>query len=167
MNKLLDMVMKKLMWKIVWNDGMSVGIPEIDADHKQFIVLITELNHLISERVRPSEIHKQLEIIIEDAQRHFVREERFFDEWQYPGAKTHARIHADILKSLRKILDSFLPYGLEAEWLDAALAFKDILIDHILTEDMKYAHYLQIRDGWTTSQYDPTSSSDPQKSHKQ
>jgi hemerythrin-like metal-binding protein len=158
--------MKRLLWKIEWNEGMSVGIPEIDADHKQFIVLITELNHLISERVRPAEIHNQLELIIEDAKRHFAREEQFFAQWEYPAAAEHARVHASILKSLHKIIDSFMPYGLDAEWLDAAIAFKERLISHILVEDMKYAHYLQIKEGGSASPYDPAASSNPGKHHK-
>ena len=122
---------------------MSVGIPEIDDDHKQFISSISELNRAIAERMRPTEIHRRLQTIVDETKSHFEREEQFFREWQYPGAEDHARIHATILKSLQDILESFLPYGLEAEWIDAALVIKDVLISHILVEDMKYAHYLQ------------------------
>jgi hypothetical protein len=30
--------MNQAVWHIEWNDEMSVGIPEIDADEKHFIV---------------------------------------------------------------------------------------------------------------------------------
>jgi hypothetical protein len=30
---------KRPTWTMTWNDGMSVGIPEIDEEHKQFIRL--------------------------------------------------------------------------------------------------------------------------------
>jgi hypothetical protein len=36
-----------------------------------------------------------------------------------------------------------MPYGLEAEWLDAAQVIKQILISHLLTEDMQYAGYFE------------------------
>lgn len=137
--------MKRLKWKLEWHDGMSVGIPEIDNDHKQFILLINELNRSIAERMRPVEIKKRLQLIVDDAQRHFEREEKCLRECQYPDAGGHARAHANILQSLQKIMESFMPFGLEAEWIDAALAIKEILISHILTEDMKYANYLKGR----------------------
>jgi len=44
---------------------------------------------------------------------------------------------------LNKVQDSFLPYGLEAEWLDAAQVIKQMLISHLLTEDMQYAGYFE------------------------
>ncbi len=46
---------------------MSVGIPEIDEDHKRFISLIDELNLSITERMKATEIKKRLQHVIEDA----------------------------------------------------------------------------------------------------
>lgn len=135
--------MKKPKWSLEWNDEMSVGIPEIDGDHKRFISLINGLNLSITERMRASEIKKRLQLIVEDAERHFEQEENFFREWQYPDTGGHAHSHSQILDSLKTIQDSFMPYGLEAEWLDAALIIKAILIRHILTEDMQYANYFK------------------------
>lgn len=135
--------MKKPKWNLEWNDGMSVGIPEIDEDHKRFILLIDELNHSITERMKATEIKKRLQHVIEDADRHFQQEERFFREQHYPNAEGHAISHNNVRRTLKKIQDSFIPYGLEAEWLDAALIIKQILISHILNEDMQYANYFK------------------------
>ena len=134
--------MKRLLWELEWNEGMSVGIPAIDDDHKQFISSIRNLNEAIIARMRPAEIHARLQKIVDETKSHFEHEEQYFLEWKYPDAEGHALIHARILKSLQNILESFLPYGLEAEWVDAALVIKDLLISHVLVEDMKYAHYL-------------------------
>jgi len=122
---------------------MSVGIPEIDEDHKRFIMLIDELNLSITERMKASEIKKRLQHVIEDADRHFEQEERFFRAMHYPNAEGHAISHRNVSRTLKKIQDSFIPYGLEAEWLDAALIIKQILISHILNEDMQYASYFK------------------------
>lgn len=122
---------------------MSVGIPEIDADHKRFMLLVDELNHSITERMRATEINKRLKHVIEDANRHFEHEEKLFLERNYPNATGHQHSHNNIRNSLKKIYDSFIPYGLEAEWLDAALVIKQILISHLLTEDMQYAGYFE------------------------
>jgi len=135
--------MKKPKWNLEWNEGMSVGIPEIDADHQRFISLLNELNRSITERMKATEIHKRLQHVIDDTERHFEQEEKFFHEWRYPNAAVHAGIHKQVLNTLKKIQDSFIPYGLEAEWLDAALKIKNILISHIQIEDMLYAKYFK------------------------
>jgi hemerythrin-like metal-binding protein len=135
--------MKKPKWNLEWNEGMSVGIPEIDADHQRFISLINELNRSITERMKATEIHKRLQHVIDDTERHFEQEENFFQKGRYPNAGVHAGIHKQVLNTLKNIQDSFIPYGLEAEWLDAALKIKNILISHILTEDMQYANYFK------------------------
>jgi hemerythrin len=135
--------MKKTRWSIKWHEGMSVGIPEIDEDHRRFIALIDELNLSISQRMKATEIKRRLQHVIDDTNRHFEREEQFFRERHYPNAEGHARSHKNVKDTLTKIQDSFMPYGLEAEWLDAALIIKQILISHILTEDMQYANYFK------------------------
>ena len=135
--------MKKPKWNLEWNEGMSVGIPEIDADHRRFIALLNELNRSITERMKATEIHKRLQHVIDDTERHFEQEEKFLKEWRYPNAGVHAGIHKQVLNTLKKIQDSFIPYGLEAEWLDAALIIKNILISHIQIEDMQYANYFK------------------------
>ena len=135
--------MKKSQWNLEWNEGMSVGIPEIDEDHKRFISLIDELNRSITERMKASEIKSRLQHVIEDADRHFEQEEIFFRERQYPNAEGHVRSHNNVRSTLKSIQNSFMPYGLEAEWLDAALVIKQILISHIINEDMQYAEYFK------------------------
>jgi hemerythrin-like metal-binding protein len=135
--------MKRPTWQLQWDDGMSVGIPEIDEDHKRFLVLINELNRSITEGRKQTEIKERLVFIVEDAARHFQREEELFQEMQYPDAKSHALVHAQALQALKRIQDSFIPYGLDTEWVDAGLFIKSILLSHIFTEDMKYAVYFK------------------------
>jgi len=135
--------MKKPRWNLEWNEGMSVGIPEIDSNQRCFFSLINELNRSITERMKAAEIHMRLQLVIDDTERHFEQEENFFQEWRYPNAGVHADIHKQVLNTLKNIQDSFIPYGLEAEWLDAALKIKNILISHILVEDMQYANYFK------------------------
>jgi len=133
--------MKRPTWIIVWNDEMSVGIPEIDADHKHFFALIHDLNRAITEHKAPEEIRGGLQVIIDDAERHFSQEERLFEEWQYPDTGKHAGSHANALEALRVIMKNFIPYGHDSSWIDAGLRIKDILLYHILNEDMKYADF--------------------------
>ena len=130
-------------WTIAWNEGMSVGIPEIDEDHKHFILLINEFNRSITDRRDSDEIKTRLQNITLDAARHFAHEEKLLKEWQYPDINVHAQMHLYILKELQAIKEQFAPYGLDSGWVDAGLRIKKLLLDHILTADMKYAELYQ------------------------
>jgi hemerythrin-like metal-binding protein len=139
-------IMRRPTWQFVWKEELSVGIPEIDAEHKHFIFLVNELNKSITQGMAPEVIKGNLLLILEDAAQHFEHEERLFKEWKYPDADVHAKIHAHVLKVLQEIKEKFIPYGYDSEWVDAGMLIKGVLIDHILTEDMKYADYYQHAD---------------------
>lgn len=150
--------MNKPKWNLEWNEGMRVGIPEIDANHQRFFSLINELNRSITERMKATEIHKRLQLVIDDAERHFEQEEKFFQEWRHPDAKVHASSHKLVLKILKNIQNSFTPYGLEAEWLDVALKIKNLLLSHIIAEDMQCRFF-------PISKYEKSTSKEKQEWH--
>lgn len=129
-------------WTTSWSDEMSVGIPEIDDDHKRFIMLLNELNKSIVNHVAPEEITAKAQFIVDDAERHFSREEQLFKEMNYPDTNDHANIHAHVLKLLKASLNNFAPYGADSGWVHVGSKIRDLLLGHILNEDMKYAdHY--------------------------
>jgi hemerythrin len=133
-------VMKKGIWKIKWNDGMSVGIPEIDEDHMRFIALVDGFHESVADGMALAEVQKRVQDILDDAVEHFAREETLLNEWRYPDADNHARRHAQLVKVLQEI-KSTISHGYDAEWVEAGLKIKEALINHIKTEDMKYAEF--------------------------
>jgi len=135
------------IWKIVWNDQMSVGIPEVDEDHKHFVDLVNDFNQSIVERLDLPEIKQRLRLIIDDARQHFAHEEELFRQWRYPDYEDHAIQHAQILKALQDISEASMSYGMYSEWIEAGMQIKDVLIDHIYKEDMKYAGFYRARLG--------------------
>ncbi len=142
-------------WKLEWNDRMSVGIPEIDEDHKRFLLLTEELNRAIVDRMALEEIQARMQDILDDAIRHFAHEEKLFKEWHYPDAEEHAAKHKSVVRALQALQDRFVNYGLPAEWITVGLEVKEILINHLLTEDMKYAEYFR-KTGKTAPKTPPT-----------
>jgi hemerythrin-like metal-binding protein len=128
-------------WRLEWNDGLSVCIPEIDAEHQHFILLVNELNEAIIGRMDVGEIKKRMQAIVDDAVAHFAHEEALFKEWGYPAAGEHAQKHAQVLLAMREIMGGFKSGGIEYEWIKAGLQVKEALIEHLLSEDMKYRDY--------------------------
>ena len=126
---------------------MSVGIPEVDADHRHFVDLVNEFNQSIVDRMDLSEIKERLQLILTDAKKHFAHEEELFRQWRYPDYEDHAIQHALILRALHDISDASTAYNLYSEWIEAGMQIKDVLIEHILKEDMKYAGFYRARLG--------------------
>lgn len=68
--------METRSWKMNWNDGMSVGIPAIDEDHKRFIALVNGFNKFVAERMPLAEAEGSLQDVLDDALEHFAEEEK-------------------------------------------------------------------------------------------
>ncbi|MDD4890519.1 MAG: hemerythrin domain-containing protein, partial [Phycisphaerae bacterium] len=116
-------------------------IPEIDVEHQRFIRLVNELNEAIIMRLNVEKIRERMQAIVDDAAAHFTHEEVLFREWGYPAAGKHAERHAEIMRTLREIMERFEHDGTEYEWIEAGLQVKQALIDHLLNEDMRYRDY--------------------------
>ena len=128
-------------WRLEWNEKLSVCIPEIDAEHQHFILLINELNAAIINRMDVEIIKKRMQAILDDAVAHFSHEEALFKEWGYPEAAEHAKKHAQVTLALHEIMGRFEHDGTDYDWIKAGLTVKEALIEHLLREDMKYRDY--------------------------
>ncbi len=133
----------KSSWHLAWSDSLSVGIPEIDAEHQHFIQLINKLNEAILERMGMEKIKQNMRAILGDAAAHFAHEEALFREWNYPDSAVHAQKHAQLATALHGIMGRFEHGCTEYELIDDGLKIKSVLIEHLLTEDMKYRDYCQ------------------------
>lgn len=133
--------MESKIWRLVWDPKMSVGIPEVDADHLRCIALIDGLNYAILERMDSGEISQRLGLVLADADVHFTKEDELFRRWRYPDTAGHAELHRHVLKNCRELVANAADLNINREWVRAALAVKGMLVDHLLIDDMKYHDY--------------------------
>ena len=134
-------------WKIDWNDGLALGIPEIDDDHKRFASLVNELNSAIAGRADKAEVKQKLDLLYLDARDHFQHEERLFALYGYPEHEQHAALHRQIEQALLRELAGFVSSGMSVEWVQSGLRIKELLVSHLLEEDMKYREFLRAKMG--------------------
>jgi hemerythrin-like metal-binding protein len=128
-------------WRLDWTDELSVGVPEMDAEHQRFIALVNSLNETILWRMELQQVKKRMQAIADDAVEHFSHEEALLEKWGYPGAEEHAKIHAQILAEIREMVGHFGRDETEYTWIEAGLKLKHILVEHLLLEDMKYRDF--------------------------
>lgn len=91
--------------KLQWQDKFSVGVPEVDHEHRELIRLINSLHETLeqahsAERVRAAlgEVHVAISA-------HFALEEKDMQSWGYPAYPEHKRDHERLLEELRDLMD--------------------------------------------------------------
>ncbi len=131
-----------LVWKIEWNDSLSLGIPAMDAENRRFIGLVNDLNAALIDRKPKADIQKVLREMLADANRHFQHEEQLFARYGYPDARHHSELHPDIIAALTEVMEEFEKDDLSMVWVKCGLLIKQTLVNHLLEEDVKYLDWL-------------------------
>ncbi len=126
------------MSTVKWEEWMSVGLDRIDADHKQVLALLGDLEHQVKEGAGREKILASFDGFIRHIRNHFSLEESLFRQTGFSGAAEHAREHK---KLLTQIVDMQKKIQSEAEPLNRErLNFiTNWLVNHILISDKKYA----------------------------
>jgi hemerythrin len=125
-----------------WSEALSVGIPEIDSEHRAFIAIINELNRAMAVRAPREEVKRIMALLLEDAHVHFGHEQQLFERYGYPGAVEHAQSHGRITKQLAAIASELARVEFDREWIALDLEIKAILVNHMVKEDMRYKAFL-------------------------
>lgn len=84
--------------EFIWSDDFSVGHPEIDQMHREFVSLIGTVCN--SNEIEVEEHFSQL---CEHLQRHFREESSLMTKYEYPVAQCHEDEHARVLQSVHDI----------------------------------------------------------------
>ena len=129
------------VWTLNWSDDMSVGIPEIDREHQQFVALINELNRTIVDRMELDKIRKCLQSLLDKAKADASIENEILSQKNYPHAADHAHSHREMDLRMQEIMNGLNEGSTLYEWIDASLKVKKILVGHFLSEDMKIRAY--------------------------
>lgn len=135
--------MTECEWKIRWNDSLSVGVAEIDAEHRQFVARINELNQAIVECKDKATVERLLDLMLMEASHHFWHEQQLLALWKYPGRADHAAKHAQLTAQFERLMKEFERADVSFTWALKGLYIKQLLVAHLLKEDMKYRDFLR------------------------
>lgn len=130
---------------IKWTDELSVGVVEIDNQHKELISRVSGLLSAMSKGKGKSEVAETLDFLADYVVVHFNTEERIMKEREYPGLDHHRRQHAvfsEKVSELRERLNRDGPSSLLAirsqrllaDWLTNHISVTDSALGSFLTE---------------------------------
>lgn len=126
--------------KIVWDESLRVGVPELDQQHQELINIINFFAEEPGAEYTSERINTVIGMVVEYSINHFKTEESHMESIGYPQLAEHMKEHKELLVKFghattlvrQKKRGAYDLFELLRSWLD----------NHVRQSDMQYAHYL-------------------------
>ena len=140
---LLSTLYKKLKPenKIVWKEEYSVGIEEIDKDHKKLINLLNQFTTAYDYAMSESYEREALNDLVDYTKYHFEREEALLQANDYPEFEDHKAQHQKMIQQVNDFVNLYNAEGHKA-MAEISDFLSNWLINHIQGSDKEYASHL-------------------------
>jgi len=128
---------------IKWRESLSIGVGEIDGQHKELLRHFDTLLTACEEGRGMLELKMLLDFLDGYVQQHFSDEERLQRIHSYPGHDEHRKEHASFVDRIGKLQEEIAREGVALHHLIETndLLFK-WLINHISKSDMALGVFL-------------------------
>jgi len=132
------------MKKIVWSQDLSVGVAEIDEQHRQWIQRLNDVAAAMAANLGPVQTAKTLAFLIDYTKLHFATEEKLMTERGYPGLPAQRAQHKELTATLQDLLRDFEEEGATQKLAETINTFLgNWLLKHIREEDLKFGAFLK------------------------
>jgi hemerythrin len=129
------------MQDLVWEESLSIEVPEIDEEHRRLVDLFNILCRSVENGDTNDHIEVAMEELISCTLRHFRHEERLMLKYDYEGLAEHKSEHEELLASAKALQQKLLQEGKRV--LSEHIPFlRNWLIGHILAADKILGSYL-------------------------
>lgn len=131
------------MHSLVWKDSMSVGIAEMDDDHRRIANLLGRLYDALNlaDMIAASRLAGELVALARD---HFEREDAMLRRHAYPRLSTHLHEHDVAIGRLRRLEDLVRKRN-GAAALDMLENLAAFFLNRLFVIDMDYKWFLRDR----------------------
>jgi hemerythrin len=124
-----------------WADELSVGVTEIDEQHKKLIDMTNSLHDAMRQGHGRDAIGSIVKGLVEYTVTHFAYEEGEFEKTGFPGLGAHKAEHASFVEKVGAFVEEFQAgkIGLSVEVLNFLSSW---LVEHIQGSDKEAGAYL-------------------------
>ncbi len=122
---------------INWSSQYSVGVPEMDKQHKQLIKLINKLYIAMRDK---KDIATVMDGVVQYTIRHFTDEETMMKSIHYPGLSQHLAMHKKVISQVKQLAQRVQnkEKGIDKKLL---IFLKEWLLNHIMKQDKRYGAF--------------------------
>jgi len=132
------------MVQIYWNTEWNSGNITIDREHRELLRRGNQLLNMSLNGTAVEEMRPLLEELIDHIRSHFRHEEEILGEVSYPDIKNHHTIHDALLGEAEMLYENYRDNIIRPSLLFHLLVDR-IVMEHMLTVDVKYYSYLKSR----------------------
>ena len=130
--------------KLEWDEMYSVGVQELDDQHKKLFQLIGDIEEMSVKEDYRTAIFTALDELMEYVMIHFHTEEIYMKSAEYPEFDAHYKKHQKISEDVNTRVNYLMNKELTA--LDLVMIHNflvDWLKEHILGDDLNYKDYVK------------------------
>ena len=126
---------------IEWKNAFSVGVLEVDDEHKQLLAIINHLHDAMRAGSDTAELSRVMDELVNYTRFHFAFEEQLMERVGYPDMQEHGRRHQAMMARVAQF---------QADAANARALFSMKLMEflkywlskHILETDMSYGDFI-------------------------
>jgi len=129
---------------IAWKDEYKLGYEQVDVQHYQLFVLLSQLVEACTEGGNNAKLGDTLDFLLNYTIHHFIDEEALQIRYNYPDYERHKQLHDDFKQTAREMAQHYEEYGYSTEFcIDVNKVLVKWLINHILREDKKIGDHIR------------------------
>ena len=125
-----------------WKPAYSLGIEEVDAQHKKIFDFLNKLFTGSSLQHNKDTLKTILEELTQFAESHFATEARYMAKFHYPDMENHIADHKRLMDDL-KTLDSYYNSGVSDQTIPLLQFMKQWITNHLATIDMQFYDFMK------------------------
>ena len=122
---------------MIWNETYSVGVRELDEQHKALIRMINEMHYAMNNDKGQETISSIVDQMFSYMELHFASEEGYMQQCGYLGLAAHQKQHEEFRAKARD-LRKRVRAGEFVLSFEIVQFLSDWLQSHIMVTDMKY-----------------------------
>lgn len=126
-----------------WADSLSVGVREIDNQHKELIAQINKLLQAMGQGKGRDEIGKVVKFLEDYVVQHFAAEEKYMSKYGYPQSGSHKAEHLAFTRDFASLKKEYEKEGATGQVvIQVQRRVGDWLISHIGKIDKSLGAFL-------------------------
>ena len=128
------------MSDIIWSEKLSVGIGDIDNQHKKLVDMLNGLESAYEKKLDTKTQGETIKELLTYTLEHFSLEEVLMNKYEYPDKENHIKEHESFHK---KVLDFYNAFMRDSATLseDIIKFLQNWIVNHILVTDHKYIDF--------------------------
>jgi len=126
---------------IEWSPNLSVGVDDMDQQHRKLISLVNQFHDALKAGKGDDASKGILIQLVQYTHTHFAAEEQLQARYGYPELAAHNKLHAELIAQVNQMVEK-IKAGKMVSAVTIANFLKDWLTQHILGTDKLYGQFI-------------------------